>query len=98
VFFSAILLILLASFFHSWYAGNAGASVSQVAFGFIWYGSYVLAFSIVLLISGLVLLLIAKGVSWAVVGAAAYFYVLTPLALLLLRAINLVPRRDKESS
>jgi hypothetical protein len=42
VFFSAILLILLASFFHSWYAGNAGASVSQVAFGFIWYGSYVL--------------------------------------------------------
>ena len=93
----AILFLLLGSLLHSWYAGNAAARITQKALGFIAFGGYVLAFSIVLLISGLALLWIDAGFLGAVVGAAVYFLVLPLLTLPLLIALNLVPRRDGES-
>ncbi len=61
----AILLLFLASVIHSWYSANAAASETaargEVAIGFIMFGRGVLAFSVVLLIIGLVLLWIATG-------------------------------------
>lgn len=94
----AILLLFLASVIHSWYSANAAASETaargEVAIGFIMFGRGVLAFSVVLLIIGLVLLWIATGFPGVIVGAAAYFLVLPLVTLPLLTALNLIPRRD----
>ena len=76
---------------------NARVHSSQVAVGYLMYGGYVIAFALVLLISGLALLWLARGFWGAVVGAAAYFLVLSRVTSRLLVALNLVPRRDTES-
>jgi hypothetical protein len=62
------------------------------------FGSYVLTFSIALLIGGLVLLWIHRGFLGALVGVAAYFLVLPILTLPLLRALDLVPPRAQSQS
>jgi hypothetical protein len=89
----AILLLLLANLLQSWCAGNATARRSQRAIGFMVFGGYVIAFSVVLLITGLVLLWIAIGFFSVVVGALVYFLVLPFLVMPLLTALNVIPRR-----
>lgn len=90
----AIGLLFVASILHSWYAGNAAARMTQRATGFVMYGSYVLAFSIFLLVLALGLLWVARGFVAAFAGAAIYFLVLPLLTLPLLTALNLVPPRE----
>jgi hypothetical protein len=97
VIVSAILLLFLASLLHGWYVHNATIHSSQVAVGYLMYGGYVIAFAVVLLISGLTLLWLARGFLGAAVGAAAYFLILSRITSRLLVALNLVPRRDGDS-
>ena len=59
--FSAILLLFLASVIHSWYAGNASLPYGQGAGLYRGYGGFVLAVSVLLLVTALILLWWAKG-------------------------------------
>ena len=90
----AILLLFVASLLHSWYSGNAAVRITQQALGFMMFGSYVLAFSVLLLLCGLALLWSAAGFVGAIIGAAVYFLVLPLIIIPLLTALDLIPRRD----
>jgi hypothetical protein len=92
--------ILLASLLHSWYGGNAGADRWQVGIGYVMHGPKVLVASILLLLGGLVLIWVDSSFLVAAGAALVYFFVLSPLTLLLLRVLKLVPpaaERDQES-
>lgn len=65
-----------------------------MALGFIMFGGYILALSVVLLIIGLALLWAATSFVAVLVGLAVYFLVLPLITLPLLTALNLTPRRD----
>jgi hypothetical protein len=93
--------ILLASLLHSWYGGNAGADRWQVGIGYVMHGPKVLVASILLLLGGLVLIWVDSSFLVAAGAALVYFFVLSPLTLLLLRVLKLVPpaaERDQESA
>ena len=90
----AILVLLSASFLHSWYSGNAAARITQRAVGFMMFGGLVLAFSVVLLLCGLALLWSATGFVGVMLGAGVYFFALPLLTVPLLTAMNLIPPRD----
>jgi hypothetical protein len=87
--------ILLASLLHSWYAGNATASRGEVAIGYIMHGPKVLVASILLLLGGLVLIWIGSSFLVAASAALVYFFVLSPLSMLLLRGLKWVPPYDE---
>jgi hypothetical protein len=94
---TAILLLLLASLLHGWYAGNAAVPISQAAIAFMYYRGYIIAFAAVLLITALTLLWVAKSVWWAASGAGAYFLFFPRVTWRLLIALDLVPRRNEKS-
>ena len=78
--------ILLASLLHSWYGGNATAEPAQVARGYRMFGPMVLAASIFCLLGGLVFIWVGSSFLVAASAALVYFFVLSPLSLLLLSA------------
>jgi hypothetical protein len=83
--------VLLACLLHSWYAGNASASRGEVAIDYIMHGPKVLVASILLLLGGLVLIWVDSSFLVAAGAALVYFFALSPLTLLLLRFLKLVP-------
>ena len=96
--FSAILILLLTSVIHSWYAGNASAPHGEAAGLIRDHGSFVLAVIVLLLVTALILLWWAKGFWSAAVGAGLYFFLLPLITYPLLNAIGLVPRRHDSSN
>jgi hypothetical protein len=93
VIWAAAVLLFLGALAQSWWSGNYRARTpGDMALGFMFYRNYVAVISILLLLAGLILLLIAKGFLWVIVGAIAYWYVLPVVTVPLLVALKLLPR------
>ena len=95
---SGILLLFVTSIIHSWYAGNASAPRGEAAGLIRDHGGFVLAVTVLLLVTALVLLWWAKGFWSAAVGAGLYFFLFPLITYPLLSAIGLVPRRSNSSN
>lgn len=88
------LSVLLACLLHCWYAGNAGAWRSERAIGYIMHGPKVLLVAILFLLTGLLLIWIGTGFALAALVAFIYFFLLSPLTMLLLQSLKFVPPAD----
>jgi ribosomal protein S27E len=90
---SAIVLLLVASVIHGWYAGNASLPHGHAASLVRYHGGFILVVFTLLLVGALILLWSAKGFWFAVGGVGAYFFLLPLITLPLLTAIGLVPTK-----
>src|SRR5713226_1543670 len=86
-------VLFLASVIHSWYAGHASLPYGHAGSLYRDHRSFVLAVSVLLLVTALILLWWAEGFWFAAGGAVAYFLVLPLITYPLLSAMGLVPTR-----
>ena len=89
VIFSAMLLLFFSRLLCSWYAGSGEEPLLE-SVGSL-FGGHILVLVLVLLMDGLTVLWIARGVFGVTVGALVYFLIFPRLTSWLVLALHLVP-------
>jgi len=90
------LLLFVACVIHCWWAGNNAALPWDRAPAFADHAKGIIYWQIVVLISGLIIIWIAKGFIAVAAAAAIYFFLLPLITMPLLKGLHMIPDPDPD--